>query len=212
MLNVNRIFIFLLTGIFSSSLYAINISNFDIKSLNLGKTYNQIKSKMPCNFKLDTQTAYKYTYKWQLTCDENNDLLVVHLAHGGKVKYISRKKTFTTKVNFNKIRKKLFEKYGEPTLKGYQKFHEDGGFKYSFCWGSCTKEYINNKYWQGYSAKSDSSGDKSFEIIYSYFLDVNKMVFSLSDHASSWKDNRWIDKQWDKKVEDERKKESDIDL
>jgi len=203
--------IFLFTIILSLNIYAVNVSTFDIKGIKLGDNPNLIRSKIP-NLEIVNASEYNMGHYIMWMRNNNiNDSLVISLTHIEKVSEIRRIKKFRTKVNFNKIKKQLFRKYGKPRVKGYAAFNNNEGFAYAFCWGSCKKINISNKYWNGYSVENTWK-EKSLIVKYSYFLNVNEISFLLRDEKAIYKDDKWLNKKSLKEEKEKIERESNIDL
>ena len=81
MLNVNRILIFLFLGIFSSSLYAVDVSNFDIKDIKLGMSKSEVLKKMPCknyeNNIIRLENGKRYESNLYCKQDNGNNILII---------------------------------------------------------------------------------------------------------------------------------------
>lgn len=145
MLSVNRIFILLFIGIFSSSLYAIDVSNFDIKGIKLGDSYESVKK---------TLSVCKITKEYR--SKTNDKKLIFQIEIGFKCEndsfftaYFNRKKELMdfqrlvmieSKPNLHQIKTKIIKKYGKPI--GKSKFYNpnaNSSKQYSsetLCWGT----------------------------------------------------------------------------
>lgn len=115
MLSVNKLLIFLFIGIFSSSLYAVDVSKFDIKNLKLGMNKSEILRNIPCSSpkiivnyidykrnKIPYETMINCKlYTYSVTLDRYNKAIEIH-----------RKINFNNEPSWGKIESKFLNKYG----------------------------------------------------------------------------------------------------
>ena len=124
--------------IFSFSLFAVDVSNFDIKRMTLRDSYNMILKKIPC-------TPQKHTWKtengkisgYQLVCEDYS--YVINFNRYKKIINIEREKKFDTQPNFDKVYQQVIKKYGKPTIKAYKSpgsNNPNRGFIRTMCWGT----------------------------------------------------------------------------
>ena len=140
MLSVNRILIFLFITIFSSSLYAVDVSKFDIKGIKLGMSKNEVLKKMPCSSpKISLGKWGKLGKSEDLLCNNDKNDFRVALDHKGYSCDITFDVKFKVKPNFNKLEARLIKKYGKTKYKSnsYDLSKPSRKFR-SLCWGVCS--------------------------------------------------------------------------
>ena len=148
-------FILITLGIFfiNIPLYAVDVSNFDIKGIKLGMSKSKVLRKMPCsNPSIDIwRTSNNKIYGGTIGCDNSN--YRVQYDHNEYVYQISKRINFNIEPNLHKIRNKLIRKYGNPneeTKKKTMSKSSANGKIIAFCWGDyCKVKYENNGYWKG---------------------------------------------------------------
>jgi hypothetical protein len=217
MLSLNKILIFVLIGIFSSSLYAVDISKFDIKGIKLGMSKSEVLKKMPCsNPEIHAEKLRNgKIVEIYIRCKENSFLVV--LDHKNYVYLVSMLINFKTEPNFQKIKNKVFNKYGKPTRQANQKVISRGkGERIVYCWGKhCQVSKQNNGVWKG-TKISNYPDYKSLLIDYVNYdiesVELNRLNFNLLDsnrRNDSWEWSTQQEKLYEKK---EKEKASDIDF
>jgi len=220
MLSVNRILIFALICIFSSSLYAVDVSSFDIKGIKLGMSKNEVLKRMPCdNPKIDfTKTSNNTISSGMLNC-YNGHFIVVY-DHNNYVYQISKKITFNTEPNLNKIKNKLIKRYGKPnksTKKHTMSKNSARGKIIAFCWGSyCKVKYENTKYWKG-SEIENWTNRLQLTVEYLNMYDgagfhSHYLNLLLIDGNRKLSNDKWEDKQNEIYEKQQKEKESNIDF
>ena len=170
MLNVNKFLIVLSVITFSSSLCATNISNFDIKGIQLGMSKKEVLKLIPCH----NPKIHKNGLGVDIECGDiyskDGEGLSLEFDHKKQIFYIVFHKGFEIEPNWNKIKNRLIQKYGNPNKikninDGNRNCMGNGkGYCYTgkrFIWG-------NYKYGQGLQAEfivgKDSGGYIHFEI------------------------------------------------
>ncbi len=164
MLSANRVLIFLFIGIFTSSLYAVDVSNFDIKGIKLGMSKKEIINKLE-DVISKNRNSYDKSWTHQIIKSKRDGFslgaeYVINLNHNEKLLNIGREIIFKYEPSFRKIKKQLIKKYGNPDKVAKSK-NNKGDFKYELCWGNCTVE--NATYWNGNEIWTQK---KSFHITY----------------------------------------------
>jgi len=195
MLNANRVLIFLFIGIFSSSLYAVDISKFDIKGMKLGMNKNEVLKKMPCSNPKTSEGYWGYVGKAEiLEC--NKEKFEVHLDHKGFSYIVRFYPQFDVKPNFNKLENRLIKRYGETKYKSSSRDYGEPSLKRrSLCWGICK---IHK--WDGgvnYEA-SETTGlsatfiiwDKNHEFSMSLILSDGKRAKVLEEYSRNVQQER----------------------
>jgi hypothetical protein len=147
--------IFLLI-IFNLSLFAINVSNFDIKGIKLGMNSKKaitIMRKYCNNIEIEEEFAYtkcSNDFNFQIDFGYNHLVYRIHL--------VIYKNYMLTKKQVENILDKLLNKYGKPSMIGKQRsILKKGGILFTACWGNYEKEYIHDNYWQGINVSCSES-------------------------------------------------------
>ena len=212
MLNVNRILVFLYIGMFSSSLYAVDVSNFDIKDIKLGMGKNIIVNKLADTTSKNVN-IYGRSWTYQIIKNSRDGFslgaeYVINLDHNEKSFSIAREIIFKYEPNFNKIKKQLIKKYGKPDNIAESK-NNKGDFEYQLCWGDCTVK--NATYWKGNVIWGH---EKSFIITYRKYSEKNTfyMLFELVDRVAESKEDDWKEVEYERYLKNEKEKASNIDL
>jgi len=229
MLNVNRILIFVLIGIFSSLLHAVDISNFDIKGIKLGSSQSFIKTKLHnwCN-NIDFKNQYIGNKLWisYITCGKKSNRMETGIEYRivtnqNKLAFIiQREKIFTLKPNLKKIEKQLFEKYGKPqkitkstlvhnsNAKGYIKY---------YCWGECSISIEDGEWWKGKTIHTINKG-KSLIIKYKNYTKFHNegeyysLFFILEDDEAYINNEKWGNTTEKAFIKNKKEQESNLDL
>jgi len=209
MLSVNRILIFLFIGIFSSSLYAIDVSNFDIKGIKLGMSKSEVLKKISCsNPKIETQFTNtlkgKKLYWTSIECKNDFEEIHVVLTRKNKAYFIQRTKDFDINPSWDKIKKRIINYYGKPTCKA------DTFSKYipmkKMCWGGCKIRKHNG---------TIATCNKSLDIYGNQDIVKNswsKIVFLLNDNSLSDNQDKWYKEQMELYERYKKEKASNIDF
>lgn len=190
MLSVNRILIFLFIVIFSSSLYAIDVSNFDIKGIKLGMSKSEVLKKMPCSSpKIETQfidtVKGKKLYWTSIECENNSDILHVILSRKNRVDFIKRVKSFNVSPSWDKIKKQIIKHYGNPTFELPN--NVDVYPINNICWGGCRIRKHNNT-----MATFNKSLDFYANEVKNSF---STMIFLLTDEKENDNNQEWYGEQ-----------------
>jgi hypothetical protein len=225
MLSVNRILIFVLICIFSSLLYAVDVSKFDIKGIKLGMSKSEVLKKMPCVSPdiYTEKTENNILTETLIRCfkKKNDNFFGVTLDHHNKVYSVNKRISFEVKPDFSKIKKKLFYKYKKPNLttkkiQGYDNNLFRGYVKY-FCWGGCTVKILNPKFFKG--NEIETTNHVSLLVKYqdsSYITDTkniqNNIEFYLYDPQRSNNNYNWTKQQQKLYKEQQKQKATNIDF
>lgn len=123
--------------IFSLSLFAVDVSNLDIKGIKLGMSKSEVLKRMPCSNPKISEGYWGYVGKAEtLECD--NEKVEVELDHKGFSYIIRFDPKFDIKPNFNKLENRLIKKYGETKYKSSSRDYGEPSLKRrSLCWGIC---------------------------------------------------------------------------
>jgi len=120
MLNANKILIFLSIFLFTSSLYAVDVSEFDIKGIKIGMSKSDVLKKISCR-EPKIEKSYvntlsgKRVYKTDIVCNTKNETLTIVLSRKNIVYSVHRSKEFKISPNWKTIEKKIIQRYKNPT-------------------------------------------------------------------------------------------------
>jgi len=214
-MNHKIILFFLIT--FSSSVFAVDVSNFDIKGVKLNDKYSNIKFPVNCDSPKSNNIGNN-RWKYQVVCGGGSGIqmgreLVFNFTHDEIVWSIYREKVFSVKPNFQKIEKQLFVKYGNPTSTGVLKSsykNPNNIISKSFCWGACKKEHDNDGHFKG-STVYGSKG-KSLVVTYHEKNDTYSIWFGLKDTVLEDADSQWARVEYKIFEEKQKEQESNLDL
>ena len=197
MSSVNKIFTFLFISIFSSSLFAIDVSNFDIKGIKLGMSKNKVSKKLSCSSqKINFIPNTKKIINYEIECDYG---IRIFLNYKKQAYFIQRSLIFQNKPLLNTINKKIFNKYGKPNISIAR---SDNHIEY--CYGNkCKKEKFNFSTSGKSLTVSISIEDNS---VLTKFK--NSILFNLQDKIME----ESVNKREMRLYEQQRKQESNIDL
>jgi len=136
MKKIVTIMMALLVGV---NVYAVDVSDFDIKGIKLGMSKSEVLKKMPCNNpKIKTQyitSDKQYIYGYSIECLKPN--ISVIFDNNAKVHNIVLRINFKHSPRVSSIKNNIIKKYGQPTEK------EGGGFK-TFIYSSTDQRlYVN---------------------------------------------------------------------
>jgi hypothetical protein len=159
----------------STSLFATDVSNFDIKGIKLGmdvKTALPILEKACKKQNLSVNKKYsiakdKYGLQYDYTYNcagENNIYPHIHIGFRAghdkkvyKIEYSFDKDYLLSLSEIHLIINKVKKKYSNPIIIGKQKsISKKDGNQVSICWGNCKKKYVNNEYWKGENCDGSS--------------------------------------------------------
>ena len=209
MLNVNRILIFLLIAIFNSSLYAVDVSNFDIKGIKLGMSEKQVFKKMPCSdpkiehYYINTINGKKISDS-RIYCHEKKGIFV-ELNHRNKVYKITRIKRFNTEPSWSKIKKQLLNHYGYTKNITIRPVTSNNKLALSMCMGGCKKSYA------GYVG--DFYNNKFYFLVVAYVYDNEIFLdFTLHDSNRENKNRKWVNDQEKLYKKQQKEKASNLDF
>jgi len=213
MSSVNRILIFLLIAIFNSSLYAVDVSNFDIKGIKLGMSKKQVLKKMPCSdpkiehYYINTINGKKI-YSSIIYCQEKKGVFV-ELNHHNKVYKIKRNKFFDIEPSWTKIKKQLLNYYGYTKNITIQPVTNNNKHALAMCMGGCIKRSSS----KGIYYKGDFYNNKLYFLVNGYVFD-NKIIleFTLHDSNREDKNNKWVADQENLYKKQQKEKASNIDF
>ena len=175
MLNVDRILVFLCIGVFSSSLYAVDVSKFDIKGIKLGMSEKQILKKMPCSNPIRDLEEYSFGISGShLVCgkySESESYMSVTFDHNKKAYSIFMNIPFNVDPNLQKIKNKFIKKYGNfyEAIENTTYKSLANGYVKRFCWGSCRKYKFDNGVWKGYRFRKVENNQSQLLIKYENF-------------------------------------------
>ena len=204
-------------GIFSSSLYAVDVSNFDIKGIKLGMSKSEVLKRMPCKqpaIQIEKLRNGKISEIY-IRCPKNRFQVILN--HKMNVYSVSMSIDFTTEPNFRKIKNKVFAKYGNPTQQAKQKVIELGeGKRVVYCWGKyCQISRQNNGVWKG-TKISNSIKYKSLRIEYINYdiknVELNQLEFNLFDSYKRDESYKWSENQENIYEKQQKEKASNIDF
>jgi len=128
--------------IFSFSLFAVDVSNFDIKGIKLGMSKKEVLNKMPCKKPIMKNPWSSVPAEWlgdgfdficKYTEKNNEEIFTISLDYDGIVISINRVINFSYKTNEKNLKTKLILRYGKAD-KSYENF---------IGWGKIDKQYFN---------------------------------------------------------------------
>lgn len=207
-----RVFIKSLTVILflNISLFAENISSFDIKDITLYSSYDSILKKLPCSPRIDTKkTDSGKVAEYHLQCTDNNhNEYIVFMNRYKKVMAIYRTKYFNIRPNLKKIHQQLTKKYGKPIInkRVYPTEHQDTEFLDLMCWGNGCKItdnliYVKQGLTIDYRKRSKSSSN------------LDELSFKLMNDQIYDENDEWKRKENKRDEQEQLKKEKDaLDL
>jgi len=219
---MKSIFFFL---IFSLSLFAIDVSDFDINGIKLGMNVQEAFEKMPCanpDKHNDKLSNGKIASMYSRCLDDKGDVVfLVESNHNGLLHRITKRITFKVKPNFQKIKNKLWQKYGKADIvtkfgPGYINKLFKGYIK-EFCWGkSCTIKQEDGKYFEGNTIVSSSENNIHFHIEYrdgTFDGEIkNYIKFSFYNPKMQMLDYEWKEKEDLIYQKQQKEKASNIDF
>jgi len=203
--------------IFSLSLFAVDVSNFDIKGIKLGMSKSEVLKKMPCNNPdILNVKLNKKIIETDITCKNTN--FQVELDHYGYVYYVFKGFFFETEPKFSKLKSKILSKYNQPNKVAEDKLITEGGGKaIEFCWGrDCRSSTItNNRYRRGANIRKGIKG-KYLLITYKneYFNSghINSLWIDLEDETRRQNNANWKEKEKAVYEKQQKEKVSNIDF
>jgi len=212
MLSVNKILVFLTIGIFSSSLYAVDVSKFDIKGIKLGMSKSEVLKNMPCSSpKVSKSYIGEKISETHMACKSYSQELHVYLDYGNKVYRVTRYKYMDTEPSWQKIKKQIFDYYGNTNnifTKNPKLWNEE---VFDMCYGKGCKSkdknyYLYDSYGQllliyGSIARNGTSTDSRSNI-----------VFILYDSKRADRNNIWQKEHEKLYKKQQKEKASNIDF
>lgn len=197
-----------------------DVSNFDIKGITLGATYDSIKSSIPCDNKEYEKIGNRQLLTF-IKCGEGRSTSeLLAFDHNKRINSVQTKRVFSVEPDIERIEAQLFSKYGKPDLKGYTQpgtKNPNKGHIRSYCWGACTIDRTNDGYWKGSTARGSTSG-RSLVIKYNSFskygdsYDDYSIDFYLRDSSQHKTYMDWLYAEREKEKQIQKAKESDLDL
>jgi len=131
------IFIFIL--IYSVSLFATDVSNFDIKGIKLGMSKDEVLKKMPnsAKFIVDDYIAENpnYPYKYQIFYKTNTQYFGVEFDYKLNAYKIERNMQISNNASMHKVVEQITNHYGQPDYTW--KINEHDYKEWKLCWGNC---------------------------------------------------------------------------
>jgi len=200
------IFIFML--IYSSFLFATDVSNFDIKGIKLGMSKNEALKRIPCMY----QKTYNDEISEQGKCINKDEIYYLQFIDN-YVSNISRTKKIPIQPNDKILYKKIYRKYGIPDKKSRYKFKNE--YMDCLCYGQCSTPdsdgFIHlldkGKGFLIYYGNMTHSYDNFLGDYIGYAI-----IFELRDYEIIDNYMKRLDNMEKRKIEDEKKKASNIDL
>ena len=201
MLNVNRILIFLTITIFSSSLYAFDVSKFDIKGIKLGMSKSEVLKRMPCSNPIH---EYGYFKNIEIRCNSEVNPMWITFDMNNKVYAMGREIILKIEPNWDTIESKLLKHYGKTNkiLRNNPSSHNTTVF--SICYGQCTIPF-------GKSYKNKEN-KKSLTIWASSYKSLHFISFRLLDGKAEELTRQWYEKKEKQLKMKQKRKASNIDL
>lgn len=135
---MKKISLFLMV-VFVVSLFATDVSNFDIKGIKLGMSKNEVLKLMPKGTKfrkwdcIDDSDKCAYPYNYNAFYKNNTESFDIYLTQDIFVYYVLRQVKLRQYANAEKIIQKLTQRYGKPDA-----VWNHGSIK-KLCWGGCYK-------------------------------------------------------------------------
>lgn len=157
--------------------------------------------------------SFKSKNENRIHLENNNnsgDVIFISLDHDKNIIKIRREKKFSINPDYKKIKKQLYDKYGEPDMDGEYKSNSMSAFAdLAFCWGSC-KHFKDS---HGTSIHAANCG-KSLVVRYKSDKYGNGEIisFELKDPLLQSKYYQWEDDLIKKEKERIKGKESDLNL
>jgi len=188
------------------SLYATDVSEFDIKGIKLGMSKEEVLKMLQCKkpmidtYYFDPSIELKSN---MIKCEENNEGFMILFDNFDEVLRISLERKFNAEPDWNIIEKRLFKKYGETEA------IRDSRDKYrhlkSYCWGTCY--YYREKNDGFYVDFKD--GKIGLSITWKHYFDSgNYIYFSLKDGSRGLRFKKLIEAKKHGKNIQEKKKEA----
>ena len=206
--------------IFSFSLFAVDVSAFDIKGIKLGMTKNQVLKKSVCNnAKINHSYIGKKLLETHIQCDENEyEYLGYHNIHiyldrYSKVYRITRYKYMDIEPSWKKVKKQILKHYGYTKHIINNNPKQWNELVFDICYGSgCIKSSDNSTYniydsygkileIQGFTSRSGTSTDSK-----------SNMKFILYDVKRANINGKWEKKQEKLYEKEQKEKASKIDF
>jgi hypothetical protein len=184
----------------TSSLFATDVSNFDIKGIKLGMSKDDITSKISFNYKFDVRLMvadnpnYPYQYILYKPAPIDESCFNFIFDKNLKVYDIARCIPLDNNANFNKVISQVIKKYGTP------KYKNENEYRISMCWGDCI---LNETF------RTKENG-KTLQV--SINKEDKKIYFYLMNQLSYNKNKLYSKRMYKKAKEELENKASNIDL
>jgi hypothetical protein len=184
---------------FSTSLFATDVSNFDIKGLKLGmnekEALNILNNQIKCkkvkfdNIHADLDYNYPIIGKHYYCYIDNSIEIDFFLDHDMKVYRVTRVLKPKIEPNWKKLKTNILNHYGRT------KFIYENTHKTNMCWGSCKFYKFNHSY------INDSHQSLSIDLFYPGDNRYNRIDFYLIDKDLE-KSNQQYEKILLKRIKD----------
>ena len=207
--------------ILSSSLFAVDVSNFDIKGIKLGMTKSQVLKKTVCNnAKIDPSYIGEELLETHIQCDKNKyEYLGYHNIHinldrHSKVYRITRYKYMDIEPSWKKIKKQILKYYGYTKhiiINNNPKLWNE--LVFDICYGQgCIKSSDNTMY-SLYDSFGQTLGIQAFIPRNGTSTDSeSNMKFILYDVKRADINREWEKKQKEIYKKQQKEKASNIDF
>jgi len=209
MSSANRLLIFLFLGIFSSSLYTVDVSSFDIKGIKLRMSKSEVLKNISCqNHKIkksiiDTINGKKLIVE-TISCENGIEDIHIYLDKNGRVYNIDRVLSFKVEPSLKKIKNKAINHYGKPNNRI---LGSSDSRVWQMCWGQCGRPG-NYGYYPQYARNSQYLTIGAFR-----YSDNNiKIFFTMDDTKLSRLNKSWIKEQELLYEKQQKEKASNIDF
>lgn len=122
----------------SVNVYAVDVSEFDIKGIKLGMSKSEVLKNMPCsNPKIEKYNVNtikgKIVFITTIECSSTSNTYYATLNRKEILYKFSRNIKFDVQPNYSKIRNKLLQHYGTTNYITFKSYNNNMGI----CWGNC---------------------------------------------------------------------------
>jgi len=122
LMPLKKVVLLMVFFIFPSTVYATDISDYDIEGITLGSSYDDIKPKLPCTNLTSNIHDYNLVYNYWVHCglqrenSPNGSDFSVQLSNDKTVLSIDSVVRFDLKPDFNAVIESIYDKYGKPDV------------------------------------------------------------------------------------------------
>jgi len=196
--------------ILSSSLFAVDVSDFEIKGIKLGMSKKEVLKKMPCTnpktnvYKIEGKLVWS-EFSCKLDKNSYDPDFHVMLNQHNRVIYIDRTKRFNVTPLWEKVKQNLLNHYGS---KGVQSINKNNVAPFQLCWGECVTKN-SGKFFDPFIEE----GQPLLNIEAYYNIGYKPyMTFIFTNPTKSKENKEWKELLEKKEEEHKREKASNIDF